>query len=85
LQGEGKKENRICVRGADNGVNVKGVIDLAKAILEQFEPKNCFECILSFKRDNKWFCAGFCHKQLVNIDPEISHRPSFCPLKIIDD
>lgn len=58
---------------------------MEKAILEQIEPKNCFECILSFKRDNEWICAGLHCKKLVNADPKISNRPYFCPLKIIDD
>lgn len=58
---------------------------MKKATLDQIEPKNCFECVLSFKRDDSWLCGGVRVRKEVDLTTTLSDRPIFCPLKIVDE
>lgn len=57
---------------------------MANAILKQPEPKNCFECVLSFKRNGTWLCAGTNIKVFIEDHLTSDKRPEFCPLVIED-
>ena len=46
-------------------------------------PVSCKECVLSFKRDNDWLCAGCEIKLFVDFDGDSRHK--YCPLKPVKE